>query len=238
MNSFIEENIKGTKVEKAFNHQEINYSKFDKINKDVQSTSTEAFYRTQMNVPVIVALSYFNFSVSCVLGVIFAYKGLLVGGVAALTSYLVYVRQSARPFNFITQHVNSILSALAGSERIFNFLDIPEEIDKGNITLVKINSDKDFSYAWKIPNLNNKEYDLIPLKGEIKFINVSFGYLENQNILKNINFTAEPGQKIAFVGSTGAGKTTIISLISRLYEINKGSILYDGIDIKDIKKNL
>ncbi len=236
MNSFIEENIKGTKVEKAFNHQEINYSKFDKINKDVQSTSTEAFYRTQMNVPVIVALSYFNFSVSCVLGVIFAYKGLLVGGVAALTSYLVYVRQSARPFNFITQHVNSILSALAGSERIFNFLDIPEEIDKGNITLVKINSDKDFSYAWKIPNLNNKEYDLIPLKGEIKFINVSFGYLENQNILKNINFTAEPGQKIAFVGSTGAGKTTIISLISRLYEINKGSILYDGIDIKDIKK--
>ena len=237
MNSFIEEKIKGIKVEKAFNHQEINYSDFDKINSEFQSTSTEAFYRTQMNVPVIVALSYFNFSISCVLGVIFAYKGLLVGGVAALTSYLVYVRQSARPFNFITQHINSILSALAGSERIFNFLDNDEEIDEGNITLVKIDSDKKFSYAWKIPNLNpNNEYELKPLRGEIKFINVSFGYLESKNILQNINFTAEPGQKIAFVGSTGAGKTTIISLISRLYEINEGTILYDGIDIKNIKK--
>jgi len=236
MNGFIEENIIGSKVEKAFNHQEENFKKFEDHNNKLQSVATKAFYHTQMNVPVIVSLSYFNFAISCVLGVIFALKGLLIGGVPALTSYLVYVRQSARPFNFITQHINNILSALAGSERIFKFLDKNEEIDNGTITLIKLHSNNsNFDYGWKSKSKDGREI-ILPLKGEIKFKNVTFKYNDKKIVLNNVSLLAKPGQKVALVGSTGAGKTTIISLIARFYEINDGQITYDSLDIRDIKK--
>ncbi len=241
MNGFIEENINGTKVEKAFNHEKENYEKFFIRNKNLQEVSTKAFFHTQLNIPVIVALSYFNFAISCVLGVIFSLPingvRILKGGVPALTSYLVFVRQSAQPFNFITQHINAILTALAGAERIFNYLDKPHEIDEGNVTLVKLNDDPNSKdhLGWAIP-LKNGETKLVPLKGDIRFNNVTFSYVPNKIVLDNISLYAKPGEKIAFVGSTGAGKTTIISLISRFYEINSGTITYDGINIKDIKK--
>ena len=238
MNGFVEENINGIKVEKAFNHQKEDFAKFQKNNENLQKVATKAFFHTQLNVPVIVSLSYFNFAISCVLGVIFSFNGWLLGGVPALTSYLIYVRQAAQPFNFFTQHINSILTAVAGAERIFNFLDKKEEIDEGNVTLVKLNDSVENyknRYAWKIPTKDGK-FNMVPLRGDIRFNDVVFGYNKDKIVLNGITFWAHPGEKIAFVGSTGAGKTTIISLISRFYEINDGEIIYDGINIKNIKK--
>ncbi len=238
MNGLIEETINGLKVEKAFNHQQQDFDKFDEQNKKLKHAATEAFFHTQMNVPVIISLSYFNFAVSCVVGIIFTFNGLLVGGVGALTSYLIYVRQAGQPFNMFTAHINSILTAFAGAERIFDYLDQEEEIDNGKVKLVKVsNEGKDFKdhYDWEYVN---EKGELIkkPLRGGIVFKDVVFGYNEKKIVLNNVSFYANPGQKVAFVGSTGAGKTTIISLISRFYEIQSGEITYDGINIKDIKK--
>ena len=238
MNGLVEETINGIKVEKAFNHEEQGYEKFVKQNEALQKAATDSFFHTQLNVPVIVALSYFNFAISCIVGIIFTYNGMLAGGIAALTSYLVYVRQAGQPFNMFTSHINSILTAFAGAERIFDYLDQDEELDEGKVELVKVSNDgTDFKdhYVWKYIN-ENGEVVQIPLRGSIIFNHVTFGYNKEKVVLYDVSFWAEPGQKIAFVGSTGAGKTTIISLISRLYEINEGEITYDGINIKDIKK--
>lgn len=234
MNAFIEENIKGIKVSKSFNHLNEDLARFNKNNTALQNVATKAFYHTQLNIPVIVSLSYFNFALSCILGVIFTFNGLLVGGVPALTSFLVYVRQSAAPFNHFTSHVNTILTSIAGAERIFEFLDKEKEIDEGNVTLIKVN-DGVTKYAWDVP-LENNNHKIVPLEGDIKFKDVTFGYNKEKIILNDISLWADKGQKVAFVGSTGAGKTTIISLISRFYEIEDGEITYDGINIKDIKK--
>lgn len=238
MNGFVEETIIGIKVEKAFNHQKENFEAFEEKNDELKTIAAKAFFHTQLNIPVIVTLSYFNFALSCLVAIVFLQNGLLVGGVGALTSYLVYVRTSAQPFNFFTQHMNSILTAVAGAERIFKFLDKDLEIDEGNVTLVKIDKKEgDFKehYVWNVPQKDGTSLQ-IPLKGSIRFENVVFGYNSEKIVLNGISLWAEPGQKIAFVGSTGAGKTTIISLISRFYEINSGKITYDGIDITDIKK--
>ena len=181
-----------------------------------------------LNTPFIVSLSYLNFAICSIVGVIFISNGFLEGGIAALSPFLIYVRQSAQPFNFFTVHFNTILNALAGSERIFEFLDLTEEKekDKGHIKLVKINN----SYYWK-----RSENEHLPLQGNIVFDHVKFGYEKDKIVLNDISFYAKQGQKIAFVGSTGAGKTTIISLITRFYDINEGTITYDGINIFDIK---
>lgn len=236
INSKVEEDILGIKVIKAFNHEDESYNSFDQINKEWLKASTSSFFHTQLNIPVIVSFSYIEFAVACIIGLVFLVNGWLVG-LGALTSYIVLVRQSAQPFNFFTMHVNTILTALAGSERIFAYLDEKEEEDFGKITLVKTNdSSTSYSdrYSWSIP-LKNGQTKLVPMRGEIVFKDVYFGYNPNKLILNGISFYAKPGQKIAFVGSTGAGKTTIISLINRFYNIDKGEILYDGINIKDIK---
>ena len=245
INSFIEEHIKGIKEEKIFNHQEENLAQFNVHNKNLKEASEKAIYHTQLNTPFIVSLSYLNFAISAVVGVFFAINSLISFGM--FSSYLVYVRQSAQPFNLFISHINSILSALAGCERIFEFLDLEKEEDKGNVTLANVNvyknhiflSDKYTGhFAWMIPQKNsNKAYKLVLLKGDIRFNNVTFGYNDKKVILNDISLYAKPGQKIAFVGSTGAGKTTIINLITRFYEIQSGEILYDGINIKDISKS-
>lgn len=237
INARIEEDINGTKVEKAFIHEEMNYEQFDKVNKAWRDASTKSFFHTQLNIPFIVTISYIEFTISCIVGCVFLVNGWL-SGMGMLTSYIVYVRQSVQPFNFFTQHINTILTALAGSERIFNYLDEKEEEDKGYVTLVKLENTgnaNDFNrrYAWKIKE--DGEDKLIPLKGEIVFNNVHFGYTKDKEILKGISFYAKDGEKIAFVGSTGAGKTTIINLISRFYDIQEGTITIDGININDIK---
>ena len=238
INSKVEEDINGVRVIKAFNHEDNSFVSFDEVNKKWLNASTKSFFHTQLNVPVIVSLSYIEFAVACIAGSFFLVNGWIIG-IGALTTYLVNVRQSAQPFNFFTQHINNILTALAGSERIFRFLDEKEEEDNGTVELVKLGDasqlhDYKSRYAWSVPQKDGTN-KLVPLKGEIVFKNVTFGYVPGKDVLKDISFYAKDGQKIAFVGSTGAGKTTIISLITRFYNIQKGEIFYDGIDVKDMK---
>ena len=238
INSKVEEDINGVRVIKAFNHEDNSFESFDEVNRKWLNASTKSFFHTQLNVPVIVSLSYIEFAVACIAGSFFLVNGWIIG-IGALTTYLVNVRQSAQPFNFFTQHINNILTALAGSERIFRFLDEKEEEDNGTVELVKLGDasqlhDYKSRYAWSVPQKDGTN-KLVPLKGEIVFKNVTFGYVPGKDVLKDISFYAKDGQKIAFVGSTGAGKTTIISLITRFYNIQKGEIFYDGIDVKDMK---
>ncbi|WP_072524725.1 ABC transporter ATP-binding protein [Clostridium sp. Marseille-P3244] len=226
INGFVEEMVAGQKVEKVFNHEEEDMKVFRKKNEELRKASTKALAYSGMMVPSIVSLSYANYAVSACAGGLLALSGLMDLG--SLAAYLVYVRQSAMPLNQFTQQVNFILSALAGAERIFEMMHEEPEPDNGTVTLVH---GKD-GYSWR-----RDDGTLIPLKGDVRFENVTFGYVPGKKVLEGISLYAKPGQKIAFVGSTGAGKTTIINLINRFYEIQGGRILYDGIDIKDIKKN-
>ncbi len=234
INAIAEEDINGIKTIKAFNHKDDSFIKFEEANEKLRIAATKSIYHTAINTPVISSLAYFNFAISCLVGCFMLVNGEIRFG--ELSSYLVYVRQSSSPFNYFTQHINNLLTALSGSERIFNFLDTKIEEDNGSITFVKLSDQKEFSkkYAWRIP-LNDGAFKIKPLKGDIKFKDVTFSYNGQKIILHDISFYAKPGEKIAFVGSTGAGKTTIISLLSRFYNIEEGEILYDGINIKDIK---
>ena len=178
------------------------------------------------------------------MGGLFALAGLM--DIGSLASYLVYVRQSAMPINQCTQQVNFILAALSGAERIFEMMDEEPEVDEGTVTLCRVEEKPDGSlcecsrksglWAWKMPDEEGRDNTLIPLTGDVRFEHVVFGYNYKKKILDDISLFAKPGQKIAFVGSTGAGKTTIINLINRFYEIQGGVITYDGIDITKIRK--
>ena len=191
-------------------------------------------------IPVIVSLSYFNYALSACVGGIFVIKGIMDLG--SISAYLVYVRQSAMPLNQFTQQVNFILSALSGAERIFDMMDEAEEPDEGKVTLCNViknvdntiteTSDKTGLFARKLPAGALKE-----LQGDVRFNDVVFGYVPEKKVLNKISLFAKPGQKIAFVGSTGAGKTTIVNLINRFYDIQSGTITYDGIDVMNIKKD-
>ena len=235
INSKVEEDINGMKVSKAFNHEEESFESFDKVNKSWLEASQKSFFHTQLNVPVIVSLSYLEFTIASIVGACFLVNK-WISGLGSLTTYIVNVRQSAQPFNMFTQHINNILTALAGCERIFSYLDEESEIDEGKVTLVKLSDEGEYKnrYSWNIPT-NEETYLTKELRGEIVFKDVTFGYNDEKIVLDDISFYAKDGQKIAFVGSTGAGKTTIISLINRFYNISKGEIYYDGINIKDIK---
>jgi len=243
INGFVQEMTAGQKVEKVFNHEEKDFEEFCRLNENFRKESTSALTYAGFMIPVIVSLSYLNYAVSACVGGIFTIKGIMDLG--SLSAYLVYVRQSAMPLNQFTQQINFLLSALSGAERIFDMMDEEPEIDEGNITLcnVRRNEDNSFSeceektgiFAWKVPE--NNTYKYVELKGDVRFDNVVFGYTPEKTILNKISLYAKPGQKIAFVGSTGAGKTTIVNLINRFYEISSGTIYYDGIDIRRIKKD-
>ena len=255
INGFVEEMVAGQKVEKVFNHEPQDFEEFCRRNEALRDAGTKAFAYSGMTIPTIVSLSYFNYAVSACVGGLFALSGLTDLG--TLASYLVYVRQSAMPMNQFTQQINFLLSALSGAERIFDMMDEKPEIDEGNVRLCQVKKNSlgqleecsDFTgcFAWKVPektaetlHLNTPVSDgtaLIPLKGDVRFNDVIFGYVPQKTILNGISLYAKPGQKIAFVGSTGAGKTTIINLVNRFYEINSGSITYDGIDIREIRKD-
>ena len=239
INGFVEEMTAGQKVEKIFNHEEEDMKVFRKKNEALRKASTKALSYSGMMIPAIVSLSYANYAVSACVGGLFALGGLMdLGGLAA---YLVYVRQSVMPLNQFTQQINFILSALAGAERIFEMMHEEPEIDEGTVTLVPAEKREDGAlaecahytgtYAWK-----DKNGKLTLLRGDVRFEDVVFGYVPEKTVLSGISLYAKPGQKIAFVGSTGAGKTTIINLINRFYEIRSGRILYDGIDIRSIRK--
>ncbi|MFQ9608767.1 MAG: ABC transporter ATP-binding protein [Lachnospira sp.] len=272
INGFVQEMMAGQKVEKVFNHEQKNFEKFCEMNESFRKESTNALAFAGMMIPTIVSLSYLNYAISACVGGLFTLKGLMDLG--SLSSYLIYVRQSAMPLNQFTQQVNFLLSALSGAERIFDMMDEKPEIDEGSVTLCNAVKNADGSltecsqytgvFAWKVPaELNtywnsasykekvksqpiDKNMDkaaandgtyLVELRGDVRFKNVVFGYIPGKTILNDVTLYAKPGQKIAFVGSTGAGKTTIINLINRFYDIQSGTITYDGIDIKDIKKD-
>lgn len=227
INGFVEEMAAGQKVEKVFNHEEEDLKVFRKKNEALRKASTKALGYSGMMVPSIVSLSYANYAVSACVGGLLAIAGLMDLG--SLAAYLVYVRQSAMPLNQFTQQVNFILSALAGAERIFEMMHEEPEIDEGKVRLVRASQTE---YAWQ-----DEKGEQTPLRGDVRFENVTFGYVPEKKVLDRISLYAKPGQKIAFVGSTGAGKTTIINLINRFYEIQGGRILYDGIDIREIRKD-
>lgn len=243
VNGFVQEMTAGQKVEKVFNHEEKDFEEFCRLNENFRKESTSALTYAGFMIPVIVSLSYLNYAVSACVGGIFTIKGIMDLG--SLSAYLVYVRQSAMPLNQFTQQINFLLSALSGAERIFDMMDEEPEIDEGNITLCNVRRNEDNSlseceektgiFAWKVPE--NDTYKYVELKGDVRFDNVVFGYTPEKTILNKISLYAKPGQKIAFVGSTGAGKTTIVNLINRFYEISSGTIYYDGIDIRRIKKD-
>ena len=240
INGFVQEMMAGQKVEKVFNHEQKNFEKFCEMNESFRKESTNALAYSGMLIPVIVSLSYFNYALSACVGGIFVIKGIMDLG--SISAYLVYVRQSAMPLNQFTQQVNFILSALSGAERIFDMMDEAEEPDEGKVTLCNViknadntlteTSDKTGFFAWKLP-----AGELIELKGDVRFNDVVFGYVPEKRVLNKISLFAKPGQKIAFVGATGAGKTTITNLINRFYDINSGNIFYDGISIDRIKKD-
>lgn len=230
INGFVEEMVAGAKVEKIFNHEEQDFAEFCEKNEALRQSATKAMSYSGMMVPTIVSLSYFNYAVSACVGGMFVLSGLMDLG--SLASYLVYVRQSAMPMNQFTQQINFLLAALSGAERIFEMMDEEPEPDEGDVTLTEA---ADGTLAWKVPE--NGSFSLVPLKGDVRFYDVVFGYTPEKKILNGISLYAKPGQKIAFVGSTGAGKTTIINLINRFYEIQSGTITYDGLDIRRIKKD-
>lgn len=239
LNGYIEEMIEGQKVVKVFCHEEKAIEAFDKLNEELREASTGAQTFAGSMMPLMGNLSHINYALNCCVGGLLAIAGLL--DVGALIAFLQYVRQVSQPVTQVSQQMNVVIAALAGAERIFNVLDEEPELDNGSVTLAKVNVKSDGKleetdhytghWAW------NNNGQLMELRGDVRFENVVFGYNEEKTILKGISLFAKPGQKIAFVGSTGAGKTTITNLINRFYEINSGNITYDGIKITDIKKD-
>lgn len=243
LNGFIEEMVDGVKVVKVFNHEQKNFEEFERRNERLRMASTNALTYSGRTIPTVVSMSYLNYAIVACIGGFFAIAGNI--GLGALASYLVYVRQTAAPINQFTQQLNFMLAAMAGAERIFTMMDESEEVDDGKVTLARVRILEDGTmqeckentghWAWRHPH--DEQIELVPLRGDVRFHDVVFGYEPGVTILKGINLYAKPGQKIAFVGSTGAGKTTITNLINRFYDIESGSITYDGIDVKLIKKD-
>ena len=225
LDGYVEEMISGQKVVKVFNHERENLEGFRALNASLQKSGTSAQAYAATMIPATVSISYANYAIVAVAGAFLALYGSMDAG--SLASYLVFVRQAAMPINQFTQLGSFMLTALAGAERIFQVLELPQEEDEGTVRLVRTAKDE---WAWK-----KEDGEEVPLKGDVRFHDVTFGYVPGQTVLKDLSLYAKPGQKIAFVGSTGAGKTTITNLINRFYALNAGTITYDGIDICDMQ---
>ena len=245
VNGYIEEMMEGQKVVKVFNHEQTNLEGFQALNARLQSAGTSAQGYSATMIPAVVSISYINYAVIAVLGGLMVMNG--QSSLGSLASYLVFVRQSALPINQFTQQGNFLLAALAGAERIFNVLDEQPETDEGTVEIVRVEKSADGTlvpsaggrrtglWAWR--DSADPAAPLVPLRGDVRFRDVSFGYIPGQTTLHDVTLYAKPGQKIAFVGSTGAGKTTITNLINRFYDITSGTITYDGIDVRKIRKS-
>jgi len=236
LNGFVEEMISGQKVVKVFNHEVQNELDFKDKSAALQTVSQKAQSFAQTMVPMVVSLSYVNYAIVTIVGGLMVWNGSMDLG--SLASYLVFVRQAAMPINQFTQQSNMLLVAISGAERIFDFMTIPGEKDQGVVTFEYV----DGKPMWVHPR-RTQPPEYVPVKGEVEFVHVDFGYSAHHPILHDISVLAQPGQKIAFVGATGAGKTTITNLINRFYYIQKGQILLDGIDIqlfakKDLRRSL
>ncbi len=243
-NGYIEELIEGQKVVKVFCHEKEAEAEFNLLNEDLRHVATKANTYASVIMPIMGNLSYVNYAITTTAGAFLVIGGMLkVGSVAA---FLQYTRSFSQPITQISQQFNTLISAIAGAERIFEVLDEKPEVDDGYVTLVNCNVDENGNitesekrtgtWAWKHPHSDGTlTYTL--LKGDVRFHNVVFSYDGKKTVLNNISLYARPGEKIAFVGSTGAGKTTITNLINRFYDVEEGKITYDGINVKKIKKS-
>lgn len=248
LNGYVEEMTEGQKVVKAFNHEETAKAEFEKINAQWQLVSGRANSYANVMGPIMNNLSHFFYAGIAVMGAVIAISPSTqnpleyVGIVAA---FLLYIRNITTPIQQISQQINLMFMAVAGGERVFQLLDTPEEVDDGYVTLVCAQIDENGNvtesqkrtghWAWKHPHADGT-VTYTELKGDVRFEDVTFGYEENKTVLHDVSLFAKPGQKIAFVGSTGAGKTTITNLINRFYDVPDGKIRYDGININKIKK--
>ena len=238
MDGYVQEMVSGQKVVKVFSHEEAAIEAFQDKNENLRYAGTGAQSYAATMIPAVVSISYINYAIVAVLGGIMAMKGMT--DVGSLASYLVFVRQAAMPINQFTQQSSFLLSALAGAERIFEAMRLKPELDQGTVRLANVTEEdgklkecasKTGRWAWK-----KEDGTLTPLRGDVRFHRVNFGYSNGRRVLKDIELYAKPGQKIAFVGATGAGKTTITNLINRFYDVQGGEITYDGINVKDIRK--
>ena len=232
LNGYIEEMTGGQKVIKVFHHEDAAKAGFYEKNNAYRAAATKAQIFAGIMMPAMGNLSYINYALTCCVGALLAIRSGDLGGLGA---FLLYSRQVSQPITQVSQQVNTILSAVAGAERVFEMMETEPEPDNGTVTLTRVDErgrpDDNGVWAWKQP-----DGSLVPLRGDVRFENVTFGYVPEKIVLHEVSLYANPGQKIAFVGSTGAGKTTITSLINRFYDIQDGSITYDGINVRDIAK--
>ena len=243
VNGYSEEYIKGIKVVKLFCYEDTTKKTFTELNENYRKIGVKANVIGGFMSPLMSMITRVNYAIVVVLGATLVLNGDM--SVATLITYLDKSKSYASPIVSIASTYSSLVSALAGAERVFEILDTPNETDEGQATLVRLlknalgeeqeTDGNEGKYVWKVPEENGFKY--IPVKGNIEVKDVTFAYIEGTDVIKNIDVTAKSGQKVAFVGSTGAGKTTITNLINRFYEIDRGTITYDGIDIKDIKKD-
>lgn len=242
-NGYIEEYIKGIKVVKLFSREANTKAQFSELNENYRKTGVKANIIGGFMGPLMSMITRVNYAIVVFLGAFLVINGSM--DVPVLITYLDKSKSYASPIASLAGCYSSLVAALAGAERIFEVLDTDPETDEGRATLVRLIKNatgetveangNEGEFAWKIPEEDGERY--IPLKGNIELKDVTFSYIEGTEVLKNIDINAKEGEKIAFVGSTGAGKTTITNLINRFYEIDKGEILYDGISVKDIKKD-
>ncbi len=246
VNGYIEEMINGQKVIKVFCHEDKSKEDFDKLNGTLCENQTRANMMANILMPIMGNIGQIQYVVIATVGGLLALKTDMGITLGAIASFLQLSRSFNMPVSRVSQQINSIAMAMAGAERIFELMNEKPETNEGKVTLVNIEYGQEGNivetkkltkkWAWKkVDKKGNVEY--VPLKGFVEVKDLTFGYVSEKTVLKNVSFYAKPGQKIAFVGATGAGKTTITNLINRFYEIKKGQIIYDGIDVKDINKD-
>ena len=243
---YVEEHMNGQRVIKVFNHERKTEEEFDKLNDRLYESASSAHTFASMMGPIIGNMGNLQFVLTAIFGGVLSVAG--VGGITlgVMASYLQFTRSFTQPFMQIAQQFNSIIMALAGAERIFHMIDEEPEVDDGYVTLVNARKNADGSlteckertgvWAWKHPHQADGSVTYTELKGDVRFFDMSFGYTDDHMVLHDLTLYAKPGQKVAFVGSTGAGKTTITNLINRFYDVQDGKIRYDGININKIKK--
>ncbi len=243
VNGYIEEMMEGQKVVKVFNYEEDSKAKFDDLNEQLCDSMTKANMYANILMPCIMNIGNLGYVLVAVIGGILSVNGILtIGSIAA---FLQYVKAFTNPLGQVSQQMNSIIMALAGAERIFDLIDQEEEVDEGYVTLVNAkmengkiveSEERTGMWAWKHPHKDGR-ITYTRLRGQVEFENVQFGYEPKKRILHDISLVAKEGQKVSFVGATGAGKTTITNLINRFYDIQDGKIRYDRINIRKIKKD-
>ena len=223
---YVEEHFEGQREVKVFCHEKTVKAEFSKLAQNLKEAAAKANSYGMILMPIMGNTSYILFAVSAMSGTSLIIRGLM--DIGTLAAFLQYSKQIARPINMISQQVTGVLNALAGAERIFDLMDTPVEVDEGKYALEKVGKEQ---WAWV------RGEEKIPLRGDVRFDHVTFSYDGKVDVLKDLSLYAKPGQKIAFVGSTGAGKTTITNLINRFYDVQTGAITYDGINVKDIQKD-